>query len=96
MLEFVKREYLLSSSSSSSNPLNNTNSMFFGINAYSRLIKALMVISTELSAEILLLLKDEVFCHPDCCFFTLLLMKREINTVKDNIKSNDNVINNLF
>jgi len=53
-----------------------------------------MIISTELSAEILLLLKDEVFCHPDCCFFTLLLMKREINTVKDNIKSNDNVINN--
>ena len=83
MLEFVKREYLLTSSSS--DPLNNTNIMFFGINTYSRLIKALMIIPTELSAEILLLLKDEVFCHPDCCFFALLSLKKGINIVKENI-----------
>lgn len=70
--------------------------MFFGVNTYSRLIKALMMISTELSAEILLLLKDEVFCHPDCCFFTLLIMKREINIVKDSIKNDDKDTNDTI
>ena len=82
------------SSTSSGNPLNDDDKMFFGVDTFSRLIKTLLIISSELSAEILLLLKDEIFCHPDCCFFALLIIKKEIKIVKDNIGSKNTNKNN--
>ena len=98
---------MLLPSSSSANPINDSDRMFFGVNTFSRLIKTLLMISSELSAEILLLLKDEIFCHPDCCFFALLLIKKEIRFVRDNMNSkntkitksnddNDNFIRNTL
>jgi U3 small nucleolar RNA-associated protein 19 len=90
MIEFVKREYLLSAKGSQDN-VRSTES-WFGTRTYSSLMKSLFN-SAEISAELLIILKDEIFIRPDCMFYTLLQLNDVLVETKSLIRKEEVKIN---
>ena len=81
LLQLVRREYLLQVPWTKDHGPSAT----FGVKSFRALIEALLQ-SIELPAEILLMLRDEVFIKPDCAYYTLYFMTQILTDFKASLK----------
>jgi hypothetical protein len=60
-------------------------SCVFGLHAYTSLIHSFVFSTTEIDADVLLLLRAELFDKKDCKFYTWLIIKSTLQTIKDEV-----------
>lgn len=81
LLELVKREHMFLGTSPTT-PTNPTQSRF-GASTFKALISTIVKSDSEVDADLLLMLREEVFSKHDCLFYSLLLAKDIIDEVKE-------------
>ena len=67
LLEFVRRDHLLSRSPT-------TSSATFGVRTYQAMLEALLSVD-DIDFDVIIMLREEVFSKPDCAFYAMLIVR---------------------
>ncbi len=90
MMEFTQREWLLTKGQGQKYERGGedlaglvTKEAHFGVKSYSALLHALVLGEAELDVELLLMLRSEIFDKADCRFYTWLVIRQVLLTLRD-------------